>query len=87
MVKSWVMKMTDQSTIAWIRNEGTSRDELVVVHSQPISSSEAEEAMQKFEHGKAVEGFIPIVFLDEQLDSPELRSWLQAEALRRRNLI
>ena len=82
-----IMKITKQLTVAWMRKEGASVDQLVVVHSHPTSSSEAEKATQKFEHGKAVEGFIPIVFLDEQLDSSELRSWLQAEAIHRRSLI
>jgi hypothetical protein len=81
------MKITNQLTIAWIRREGASRDDLVVVHSRPINTSDADEAWQKFKDGKAIDGFIPIVFLDEQLDSPQLRSWLQAESIHRRNLI
>ena len=66
------MKITKQFIIAWIRTEGASADELVAVHSRPISSSDANEAWQKFENGKAIEGFIPIVFLDEQLNSSEV---------------
>ena len=82
------MKITEQFTIAWIRNEeGASADELVAVHSRPISSSDADAAWRKFENGKAVEGFIPIVFLDEQLNSSVLRSWLQAEAMHRCHLM
>jgi hypothetical protein len=73
--------------IAWIRSEGASHDDLVMVHSRPIISSDADEAWQKFKDGMAIDSFISIVFLDEQLDSPRLRSWLQAEAIRRRNLI
>jgi hypothetical protein len=49
--------------------------------------SEAEEAWQKTKDGKCIDGFIPIVFLDKQLDSSELRSWLDKQAIRRRNLI
>ena len=82
-----IMKITEQFVIAWIRGEGASADELVAVHSRPITSSDADEAWQKFENGKAIEGFIPIVFLDEQLNSVELRSWLQAEAIHRCHLI
>jgi hypothetical protein len=37
------MKITEQFVIAWIRNEGASADELVAVHSRPISSSDADE--------------------------------------------
>ena len=81
------MKITNQLVIAWIRREGASRDNLVVVHSRPINSADADEAWQKFKDGKAIDGFIPIVFLDGQLDSRRLRSWLEAEAIRRRNLI
>jgi hypothetical protein len=81
------MKITNQLIIAWIRREGASRDNLVVVHSRPINSDDADEAWQKFKDGKAIDGFIPIVFLDGQLDSRRLRSWLDAEAVRRRNLI
>ena len=81
------MKITEQFVIAWIRTAGASADELVAVHSRPISSSDADEAWRKFENGKAVEGFIPIVFLDEQLNSSELRSWLQVEAMHRCNLV
>jgi hypothetical protein len=81
------MRITNQLIIAWIRREGASRDNLVVVHSRQINSSDADEAWQKFKDGKAIDGFIPIVFLDDQLDSPRLRSWLQAEAIHRRNLI
>jgi len=82
-----IMKITEQCIIAWIRNEEASADELVAVHSRPISSSDADEAWQKFENGKAIEGVIPIVFLDEQLNSSELRSWLQAEAIHRCHLM
>ena len=81
------MKITEQLVIAWIREEGASADELVAVHSRPISCSDADEAWRKFENGKAVEGFIPIVFLDKQLNSSELRSWLQAEAIHRCDLM
>jgi len=81
------MKITEQFVVAWIRNEGAAADELVAVHSRPISSYDADEAWRKFENGKAIEGFIPIVFLDEQLNSSELRSWLQAEAIHRCHLM
>jgi hypothetical protein len=81
------MKITNQLIIAWTRSDGASHDNLVVVHSRPINSSNADEAWQKFKEGKAIDSFIPIVFLDEQLDRPRLRSWLQAEAIHRRNLI
>ena len=83
----YVMKITEQFVIAWIRNEEASADELVAVHSRPISSCDAYEAWRKYENGKAIEGFIPIVFLDEQLNCSELRSWLQAEAMHRCNLM
>ena len=72
--------------IAWIRQDGAAADELVAVHSRPISSSDAYAAWRKFENGRAIEGFIPMVFLDEQLNSAELRSWLQAEAIHRCHL-
>jgi hypothetical protein len=81
------MKITEQFVIAWIRDGGASADELVAVHSRPITASDADEAWRRFENGKAVDGFIPIVFLDEQLNSSELRSWLQAEAIHRCNLM
>jgi len=81
------MKITEQFVIAWIRNEEASADELVAVHSRPISSSDADRAWRRFENGKAIEGFIPMVFLDEQLNCPELRSWLQVEAMHRCNLM
>jgi len=81
------MKITDQLIIAWIRKEGASCDRLVAVHSRPLNSSDADEASQRFKDGKGIDGVIPIVFLDNQLDSPELRSWLQKEAIHRRNLI
>ena len=81
------MEITNQLIIAWIRKEGASRDNLVVVHSRPINSADTDEAWQQFKDGKAVDGFIPIVFLNDQLDSRRLRSWLQGEAIRRRNLI
>jgi hypothetical protein len=81
------MKITNQLIIAWIRKEGVSRDRFVVVHSRPISSTDADAAWRKFKDGKAIEGFIPIVFLDEQLDSSRLRSFLQTEAIHRRDLV
>jgi hypothetical protein len=84
---SHIMKVTEQLIIAWIRKDGASADETVAVHSRPISSSDADEAWQKFENGKAIEDFIPIVFLDEQLNSSGLRSWLQAEAIHRCHLM
>ena len=81
------MKITNQLVIAWIRRDEASRDNLVVVHSRPINSADADEAWQKLKDGKAIDGLIPIVFLNGQLDSRRLRSWLEAEAIRRRNLI
>ena len=81
------MYIAKQLVIAWIRGEGASRDEFVVVHSRPVDSLHADEARRKFKDGKAIDGFIPIVFLDRQLDSPRLRSWLHSEAIHRRNLI
>ena len=81
------MKITEQCVIAWIRGEGASADELVAVHSRPISSSDAAEAWREYEKGRAIDGFIPIVFLDEQLNSSELRSWVQAEAIHRCHLM
>jgi hypothetical protein len=81
------VEITEQFSIAWIRTEGASADELVAVHSRPINFADADEAWQKFENGKAIEGFIPIVFLDEQLNSSELRSWLQTEAIHRCHLM
>ena len=86
-LRGHIMRITEQLIVAWIRTEGASADELVAVHSRPISSSDAYEAWRKFEDGRAIEGFIPIVFLDEQLNSSELRSWLQAEAIHRCHLI
>ena len=74
------MKITKQLNIAWIRPDKASIDELVVVHSQPITPAEAGEAWQRFEDGKSVDGFVPIVFLDDSLDAPGLRSWLQSRA-------
>jgi len=68
------MKITERFTIAWIRNEEASADELVAVHSRPISTSDADATRREIENGKAIDGFIPIVFLDEQLNSSELRS-------------
>ena len=81
------MKIANQLSVAWIQNEERQRDQLVVVHSRPITPSDAEEAWQKTKDGKSIDGFIPIVFLDKQLDSSGLRSWLDKEAIRRRNLI
>ena len=82
-----LMEISKQLMIAWIRKAGDPRDRLVVVHSRPVNSSDADEAWQKFKDGKAIDGVMPIVFLDDQLDSPELRSWLQKEAIHRRYLI
>jgi hypothetical protein len=53
------MKITEQFIIAWIRNEGASADELVAVHSRPISCSDADNAWQKFEDGKSYRGLYP----------------------------
>ena len=77
------MKITKQLNIAWIRPEKASIDELVVVHSQPITTEHGAEACQRFEDGKSIDGFVPIVFLDEGLDTPNLRSWLQTRSMER----
>src|SRR5438045_9537735 len=84
---SHVMKITEQFAIAWIRNEEASADELVAVHSRPISSSDADAAWRQFENGKAIDGFIASVFVDEQRTLSELRSWLEAEARHEWHLI
>ena len=84
---SHLMKIATQLSIAWVQSEGRSRDQLVVVHSRPITPSDAEEAWQKTKDGKSIDGFIPIVFLDKQLDNSDFRSWLDKQAMRRRNLI
>jgi hypothetical protein len=77
------MKHTNQTVITWFQKEGSSVDELAVVHSRPLNSSEEDEAYQKFEDKKATKGFIPIVFLAPELDTPLCQTWIQAEAVRR----
>jgi hypothetical protein len=82
-LKLHIMKTTKQTVITWIRKAGSSVDELAVVHSHPLNSSEEDEAYQKLDDRKATKGFIPIVFLDPELNIPELQTWIQAEAVHR----
>jgi hypothetical protein len=71
-----------QTCIGWIGNE-IGKEIFVVIDSSPITSSSCNEAERLIEEGRSVPGFVPFVFLDKELDSPELRSWLQSEATRR----
>jgi len=40
------MKIANQLSIAWVQKEGRSRDQPVVLHSRPITPSDAEKAWQ-----------------------------------------
>lgn len=78
-----IMKKTiKQACIGWVGNE-LGKEIFVVVDSSPITSSSCDQAQRVIELGRSVPGFVPAVFLDEELDSSELRSWLQSEAVRR----
>ena len=72
---------TKQACIGWVGNK-PGEEIFVVVDSSPIIPKSCDEAERLIAEGRFVEGFVPAVFLDEALDSSELRSWLQSEAAR-----
>lgn len=75
-------KIIKQTCIGWVGNE-IGKEIFVVIDSSPIISNSCNKAERLIEEGHFVQGFISIVFLDEELDTVELRSWLQSEAIRR----
>jgi hypothetical protein len=75
-------KIIKQTCIGWVGNE-IGKELFVVIGSSPITSSSCNEAERLIENGQFVDGFVRAVFLDRELDSPELRSWLGSESVRR----
>jgi hypothetical protein len=68
--------------MTWIHQPGERFSRYVVVHSAKISGNELARAEELLEAGQVID-FIPIIFLDKSLDTPELRSRIRAEAVRR----
>ena len=75
------MKLQNE-IVGWVGNE-LGKEIFVVIDSSPITSHSCDEAERRVEEGRFVLGFVPVVFLDEELVSSELRLWLQLEAERR----
>ncbi|HZF00920.1 MAG TPA: hypothetical protein VE344_03395 [Methylomirabilota bacterium] len=71
-----------QECIGWVGNE-TGKEIFIVVDSSPITSHSCNEAERLIGEGRFMSGFIPMVFLDRELDNAGLRSWLESEAVRR----
>ena len=74
------MKIRKHLNIAWVGNR---QDEFIVVDSKEISATSCAEASERIQQARFVDGFLPTVILDQDLDSPELRSLLQSKAIER----
>jgi len=78
------MNIRKQLVIAWVQDETTKQDQFVIVHSRELTDSDLDNALEHFEAGHAVDNlWTPVVFLEPALDTSQMRSWLQDEALRR----
>jgi hypothetical protein len=53
----------------------------VIVDSKKIDGAAFDRANEILEQGGATDDFIPIIFLDKSLDSPELRAQIQADSI------
>ena len=73
------MTNSKQIVIRWI-GQKVGEDIFVIVHSKEITLDLVYEAQRRFAAGKIVSGFVPIVFLDPELDSAESREFLQSQA-------
>lgn len=69
--------ITSKVVIAWVQRETEPFPQLAIVHSQDVGIPEASEAWERFEAGGYVDAFVPIVFLDDKLDTPAMRSLVQ----------
>ena len=61
-------------------------DWYVVVSSKPPTASSSKRARMRYEREDFVRALVPQIFLDESLDSPALRTFLRAEAERRKKI-
>ena len=73
--------MKSDPYIAWFYQPGERWPRYAVVHSSKISSEEHARAEQLLAAGKITEDYCPIVFLDESLDTPEVRLLVQTQAV------
>jgi hypothetical protein len=54
----------------------------VIIDSKKIDGAAFDRATAILETGGATDDFVPMVFLDEKLDSPELRERTQADSIK-----
>jgi len=74
-----IMKIRSQTVFSWISND-PGNDEFVVVDSKELTPESLADAASRFNSGEYVHGFVPIVFLDPELDSPVARAQLESQA-------
>lgn len=70
--------------IAWIHQPSEPFPRYAIVHSSKISGAELDRAEELLAAGQATDDFTPIIFLDERLNTPELRGAIQALSLDRK---
>jgi len=54
----------------------------VIIDSKKINGVAFDRATEILDAGGATDDFIPMIFLDEKLDSPELRERIQADSMK-----
>jgi len=76
------MNIRKQLVIAWVQGEKQKRP----ICYRPLPRADGvrlRHRAKQLEEGRAVEAWTPIVFLEPEFDTQDMRSWLEAGALRR----
>lgn len=80
------MKTSKRTVVVWVEDDRRV-PEYVTVHSKMPTDSELSVAGSRALKGECVQYWTQIVFLDSELDTPGLRSYLESESLRRYELV
>jgi hypothetical protein len=68
---------------AWFYQPKERFPRYVIIHSKKIDGRAIDRAHEILDEVGGTDDFTPIVFLDEKLDSPELRAQIQADSINR----
>jgi len=77
------MKIRQTISFAWVEDESTRQDIFVVIDSKPIDDDAVYRAHSILQAHEGRRDFLPTVFLDPALDTPERCAAFQAAALDR----
>jgi hypothetical protein len=68
--------------ILWCLQDNERFPRFVIIDSKKIDGAAFDRAIEILEAGGATDDVTPMIFLDEKLDSPELRERIQADSIK-----